>query len=110
METILEESDHSLGDVDEAIARLEGQQLANREDDPEMQAYREMAEANIERELQYMKKHYDPNAPAVDPAAPGATHARAAQARATSALLKQKTQAAAAQGPLTMADHTMSAA
>lgn len=67
METILELSDGSLCEVDIEIENLKAQQIAQKEDDPEIQKFKEMAELNIEKQLQYMKKYYDPNAPMYDP-------------------------------------------
>ena len=66
METILEVSDNSLNEVDNEIEQIKMKQLENAEDDEELQEFVEIAQRNIENELQYMKKYYDPNA--VNPA------------------------------------------
>jgi hypothetical protein len=60
---IFEESNHSLEEIEDEIKELEKQRDADLEEDSELRAMREIAEKNIEAELQEMKKNYIPRTP-----------------------------------------------
>ena len=67
MELVLEEDDAMITKMQEDVAELEQNRQEALDSDAEIQAGIEHAEQRLESELQYMKKHWDSDAPMLNP-------------------------------------------